>query len=152
MSYQASKRQIEPAEQWLLAGKADPTLFRVGETTYRLLHFWISGLPGTYVGLDDVTFYFQALSRPSVNEAKQLLSTMKKLTTAEKIGISIRTDAFFVDDTDFPKFFPFYPGPRSGFYDWPLIKAGVEYYRSPDVGCHVSGAKAAECLQFDARP
>jgi hypothetical protein len=152
MSYQPSKNTIEPAEQWLIAGTADPSLFKIGNTAYRLLHFWISGLPGTNFGTVNVTFYFQALSRPSVNEAKQLLSTMKKLTTAERVGISIRTDAFFLDDTDFPRFFPFYPGPVAGFYDWPLVKPGVDYYRSPDVTCHIDGSKPAECVQFDARP
>jgi hypothetical protein len=147
ISYKKDPRGL--AEQWFLQGDHDPTEMLVAGTTYTLLHFY---LPDKIKGLWDVEFFFIASGQPSISEAKELLAGLQGLAGTKSIALSIRTDSWFPGTSGYPKIYPFDPKHvKPDFHD--ILPANPrEYYRAPEVGCHVLSEGKAGCGGYNARP
>ena len=138
-----ANNQVGTYHEQMLTPGSDPTEFRVGGGTLRLL---------TCAGNSRVECFFQARSTtPSCDQAVQLTTKLSRLFPTQDVEVSIRTDTWFASPS-FPLYFAFPGAEQSVGFRRPGSPPSVwEYYRAFSEVQSQSVAGVFKCTSYGAR-
>jgi len=91
-----------------LGSGRDPTVIKVGDARYHLLHFSTEGPEGT-VAVINLFFQTPFISLAS---SKTLSSMLKNVFYQQNINVYVRTNPWFIYNSNFPPIYPFQMKPR----------------------------------------
>lgn len=134
LTYRDSKGLIDK----LVAGTHDPIQFQVNDTTFRLLHLWItpSG-PAVKPPCSPLTLYFQASPTLSMESSRVLINRLAQLTNSCHLSVDIRNDPWFFEATHFPFASPLFPDLRPS--------NELQYKRGAQVSCGFISGRPIVC-------
>jgi hypothetical protein len=129
----------------LLSGR-DPTVFGKDPETYRLLHFVARKAQARNIkGSKDLSkdsileAYLRAEKQLSVSSCRHAVLDLANQTGVPELFVTCRSDTWFLDDTDFPSFYPF-------THTEPLPSL-ENYQRHKQVSCHYVTSMATSCKE-----
>lgn len=91
-----------------LQGTSDPTLMRDGNTSYRLLHFWVT-VPRTAADKDSyaTSIFLKANPEVSASSVARMTRRLADVVGGGQISVVVRTDDFFPATWEYPAINPF---------------------------------------------